>query len=77
MGQEYGAKSREKMQEAFKDIPREQFREKFAEIQAKMSKEAYKEIGTVLKEDQVKRLKQIEVQVSGARAFAMSHVQER
>ena len=50
--------------------------EKFAEIQAKMSEEAYKEIGTVLKEDQVKRLKQIEVQVPGARAFTMSHVQE-
>jgi Spy/CpxP family protein refolding chaperone len=66
---------REKMQEKFKDIPRDQFREKIGEVMAEVNKETYKEIGTVLKPEQVKRLKQIEVQAAGARAFTMPDVQ--
>jgi hypothetical protein len=71
---EFGAKQREKMRDLFQGGNFD--REKFAEIQAEMTKEAYKEIATVLKDEQVKRLKQIDVQVSGTRAFAMPHVQE-
>jgi Spy/CpxP family protein refolding chaperone len=71
---EYGAKQREKMRELFQGGNID--REKIGEIMAEQTKQAYKEIATVLKEDQVKRLKQIDVQVSGTRAFAMPHVQE-
>ncbi len=73
-GREFGAKQREKMRELFQGGNFD--REKFGEIMAEQTKEAYKEIASVLKPDQVKRLKQIEVQVAGARAFAMPHVQE-
>lgn len=71
---EFGAKQREKMQGLFQGGNFD--REKFAEVMAEQTKEAYKEIAAVLKEDQVKRLKQIEVQVAGARAFALPHVKE-
>ena len=71
---EFSAKQREKMRELFQGGGFD--REKFAEMQAKQTEEAYKEIGAVLKEDQVKRLKQIDVQVSGLRAFTMPHVKD-
>ncbi len=70
---EFGAKQREKMQEAMKDLPMgpERF-QKLGELMAESNKEAHKELGTILKEDQVKRLKQIEVQMAGMMAFAMN-----
>jgi hypothetical protein len=71
---EFGAKQREKMRDLFQGGNFD--REKFGEIMAEQTKEAYKEIAAVLKDEQVKRLKQIDVQVSGTRAFAMPHVQE-
>ena len=68
---EFGPKMREMMQEKLKDIPRDEMREKFPEVQAEMAKVTYKELAGVLKSDQVKRLKQIDVQVAGLRAFAV------
>jgi hypothetical protein len=73
---EFGAKQREKMQEAMKDVPMEERFQKIGAIMAELNKDAYKEIGSVLKEEQVKRLKQIEVQVAGTRAFALPNVKE-
>jgi Spy/CpxP family protein refolding chaperone len=64
---EFGAKQREKMQALFQGGGFD--REKFAEAQAEMLKEAHKELGTILKEDQVKRLQQIEVQMAGSMAL--------
>lgn len=72
---DYAGTMREKMQEKLKDIPRDQFREKIGEVMAEINKETYKEIGTILKPEQVKRLKQIETQAAGARAFTMPDVQ--
>ena len=66
---EFGPKMREMMQDKLKDIPREEMREKFPEIQAEVAKATYKELAEVLKSDQVKRLKQIELQVGGLRAL--------
>lgn len=73
---DYGASMREKIQEKMKDLPQgpERF-QKMPEIMAEINKETYKELGTVLKPEQVKRLKQIETQAAGARAFAMPDVQ--
>ena len=68
---ENGAKMREKMQDAFKGGGD---REKMAAAMAEMNKEVYKEIATVLDEKQVKRLKQIEVQAAGVRAFSQPDV---
>jgi Spy/CpxP family protein refolding chaperone len=69
---EWGAKAREKMQEALKDVPMEERFQKMGPVMAEINKEAYKELGSVLKEDQVKRLKQIEVQMGGTFALAMN-----
>ena len=73
---EWSGKVREKMQEALKDVPMEERFQKMGALMAEMNKDAYKEIGAVLKEDQVKRLKQIEVQVAGSRAFSLPHVKD-
>jgi len=72
-----------KMMEIMKDkmegVDRED-REKLmagiAVAQAEISKVVYKELSTVLKPEQVTRLKQIEVQVDGLRAFAKPEVKE-
>jgi hypothetical protein len=71
---EFGARQREKMQALFQGGNTD--REKIAEAMAEQTKEAYKQIGAILKEDQVKRLRQIEVQVAGSRAFGLPHVKE-
>lgn len=76
---EFNQRSAEMRKEMMADLqgtPREEMMAKFAEISAKVNNEAYKELATVLKEDQVKRLKQIDVQVAGLQAFAMPHVRE-
>jgi Spy/CpxP family protein refolding chaperone len=59
-----------------KDTPREEMGKKMAEMNAKVTDEAYKQIGTVLKEEQVKRLRQIDVQVAGPNAFTRKDVQD-
>lgn len=68
----------EKTKDAFaklKDIPKDEFRTKMAEINAEVSKVAYKEIGEVLKTEQVDRLKQISLQVSGINAYRNAEVE--
>jgi hypothetical protein len=56
----------------FKDMSKEERTEK----QAALTADAWKGIGKVLKEDQVKRLKQIELQVAGVGAFMRPDVSE-
>jgi len=56
----------------FKDLSKEERAEKMAANTEK----AWKDIGGILKEDQVKRLKQIEHQVAGPRAFSAKDVSE-
>ena len=76
---DYQTKNMEAMKGKFaelKDLPREEMGKKMAEIQAEATKEAYKQLGEVLQADQVKRLKQIDVQVAGTRAFTRPDVQE-
>lgn len=76
---DYQAKSSETMKAKFaelKDLPMEERTKKFGEFQAEQTKEVYKQIGTVLDAGQVKRLKQIEIQVAGTRAYSMKDVQE-
>jgi len=69
---EFGAKAQEMMKEGMDGIDRQDrkaWAEKMPAIQAKVSAAAYTELATVLKPEQVTRLKQIEVQVAGLRAF--------
>ena len=75
-GKEYGQKAQEAMREKMKDIPREQIREKIGAIMAEMQAETYKQIGTILDEKQVKRLKEIDLQVAGTQALVRPDVQE-
>jgi Spy/CpxP family protein refolding chaperone len=53
----------------------DQNREKGAELRKAETEEIEKAVPTVLKAEQVKRLKQLEVQISGLRAFAKEDVQ--
>jgi hypothetical protein len=71
---EFGSKQMERMREAFTGGQPD--RERIAEIQAELSKEAWQQVGDVLKEEQVNRLKQIEVQVAGLQAFALPRVKD-
>ena len=76
---DFQAKSGEMMKAAMEGIDRQDRKammEKMPAVQAEISKAAYKELGEVLKPDQVKRLKQIEVQVAGLRAFSQPAVKE-
>ena len=57
-----------KQMEFFKGI-KEMSKEERTEKQAALTADAWKGIGKVLKEDQVKRLKQIELQVAGTGAY--------
>jgi len=68
---EYQAKQMEFFK-GFKDMSKEERTEK----QAAMTADAWKGIGKVLKEDQVKRLKQIDLQVAGTGAFMRPAVAE-
>src|SRR5262245_43666132 len=54
----------------FKDLSKEER----AERTAKSTEEAWKAIGGILKEDQVKRLKQIELQVGGTFVYSRKDV---
>lgn len=68
---EYQDKQREFFK-GFKDMSKEERTEK----QAALTKDAWAAIGKVLKDDQVKRLKQIEIQVAGVGAFLRPDVSE-
>lgn len=72
----WGAKSREMLTEKLKDVPMEERFQKMAAVNAEITKIAYEEIGKVLDEKQVKRLKQIELQMAGTRALSMKDVSE-
>jgi Spy/CpxP family protein refolding chaperone len=76
-GQEFGRKQFEGMRERFQELqgmePAER-QAKMAGWQAEASEKAYKELAEVLKPEQVARMKQIEVQVAGPRAFTMPEV---
>ena len=71
---ELAARQQEKMRSLFQGGNVD--REKIGEVMAEQAKEAEKEIAAILKEDQVKRLKQIEVQVAGSFAFGIPRVKE-
>ena len=74
---DFAAKSQEMMKAAMEGVDRQDRKammEKLPAVQAEISKAAYKELADVLKPDQVKRLKQIEVQVAGVRAFNQAEV---
>ena len=66
---EWGTEFQTKMREKRDGIPREEMREKLPAIMAEMQKTVWKDLGEVLKPEQVKRLKQVEFQVSGLRAL--------
>lgn len=67
---EFMPKMGEMMKEKLKDVPREEMREKMAAMMSEMNATVYKELGEVLKPGQVKRLKQINLQVGGLQALA-------
>ena len=71
---DYMPKMQEMMKSKMEGIDPSQFREKMPAIQSAMAVETYKELATVLKPEQIARLKQIEVQMAGMRAFSMPAV---
>jgi hypothetical protein len=76
---EYAAKQMEGAKERFaglKDLSDEERTKKFAEMNAESTKEAYKQLGEVLKAEQIKRVKQIDIQNAGVRAFTRTEVVE-
>jgi len=73
-------KQREQMQEKFaglQDLPMEERPAKMASIMAEMNKGLWKDVEGVLKPDQVTRLKQIELQAMGLRAFTTKDVTDK
>lgn len=76
-GQEAMRKQFQGMRERFeslKELEPAEAAKKRAEYAAEDSKKAYAELADVLKPEQVKRLRQIQVQAAGAMAFAMPEV---
>lgn len=74
---EFATKAQEMMKAGMEGVDRQDRKawgEKMPALQAKVSAAAYTELATVLKPEQVKRLKQIEVQVAGLRAFNQAEV---
>jgi hypothetical protein len=77
--QEAVTKVREKHQDDFaklQDLSQEERREKMGPIQQAISAETMKELDTILKPDQIKRLKQIQLQQSGVNAFTTPEVEK-
>lgn len=72
---EAGAKQREKMQEFFGGGDRPD-PAKMQEAMAKISAEQMEEVSKVLKEEQTKRLKQVQLQIQGVNAFSTKDVQD-
>jgi Spy/CpxP family protein refolding chaperone len=76
---EVGQKVREKFKDSFgqlKDTPQEERQKKFQEIAKGMADETNKALSGVLNSDQTKRLKQLELQMQGSRAFSDADVQK-
>lgn len=70
---------REKFKDSFaklKDASQEERQQKFQEIAKSMSEETGKALGSVLNAEQSKRLKQLELQMQGSRAFSEAEVQK-
>jgi hypothetical protein len=59
-----------------RDLGQEERREKTQELSRTVSEESLQALGEVLKPEQIKRLKQIELQQAGARAFIRPDVQK-
>src|SRR5262249_48622552 len=75
---EIGQQIREKHKDDFaklKDTPKEQAREKFQELFKTINGETEKALKDVLKPEQQKRLKQLELQARGVDAFTDSEIQ--
>jgi Spy/CpxP family protein refolding chaperone len=70
------AKHNEEFKAAQKIEDQQERREKFGELQKIQSQDILKDLGDVLKPDQLKRFKQIELQVQGTRAFQDPEVQK-
>lgn len=64
-----------KMFASFKDF-KDLSKEERAERMAKTTDDAWKSVGEILKDEQVKRLKQIDLQVAGAQAYSRKEVAE-
>ena len=78
--QEAVQKVREKYQDEFatlRDLSQEERREKGATLNNKINDESLKALADVLKPDQIKRLKQIELQQRGPEAFTDAEVQSK
>lgn len=73
---EAGAKQREKMQELIGGGGDRPDPAKMQEAMAKISAEQLEEVSKVLKEEQTKRLKQVQLQIQGVNAFRTKEVQE-
>lgn len=76
---EVGQQVREKQKEAFgklKDLPEDQRRDKAMEIFKSITTETDKALAGVLKPEQAKRLRQLELQQRGAQAFADAEIQK-
>jgi flagellar biosynthesis/type III secretory pathway chaperone len=58
------------------DLPQEERRGKAQELNRAISNETLTALGDTLKPEQIKRLKQIELQAGGAQAFARAEVQQ-
>ncbi len=74
---EFATKAQEMMKAGMEGVDRtdrKAMAEKMPAVAAKVSAAAYTELATVLKPEQVKRLRQIEVQVAGLRAFNSADV---
>jgi len=74
---EVGTQVRDKFKDEFsklKDLGQDERRQKFTEIGKKMSEETQKALAGVLNADQTKRLKQLELQAQGVRAFSDAEV---
>jgi hypothetical protein len=59
-----------------RDLGQDERRQKSQELNAAVSEETLKAVGDLLKPEQIKRLKQIEVQQGGDRAFTRAEVQK-
>lgn len=76
---ELGDKLRTKIQEEFgklRDLKEEERREKGRELGRQLNEETYKALGEILQPEQLKRLKQIDWQQQGARAFGNPEIQK-
>jgi Spy/CpxP family protein refolding chaperone len=59
-----------------RDVPREERGQKMQEITRAVNEDTLKAVGEILNADQVKRLKQIELQQAGAQAYARAEIQK-